>query len=175
MAVNACWSGMLLSHYNKTFFSCLSSFMLFILCNIILTLSVPNLRRHLSPFSFLTNYRLKRSLYVKLKDWMSNSADGSYEPSHLDLCCLQKPVIIACGSERVNVCLFLIARKDKLILKYYYTRQLFLLTTTRHRFPKNTKHEDGCVGVFIAHKALKRTAWTFSWFIAVILNYFLKY
>ena len=25
-----------------------------------------------------------------------------YEPSHLDLCCLQKPVIIACGSERVN-------------------------------------------------------------------------
>ena len=24
------------------------------------------------------------------------------EPSHLDLCCLQKPIIIACGSERVN-------------------------------------------------------------------------
>ena len=23
------------------------------------------------------------------------------EPSHLDLCCLQKPIIIACGSERV--------------------------------------------------------------------------
>ena len=26
-----------------------------------------------------------------------------YERSHLDLCCLQKRVIIACGSERVNV------------------------------------------------------------------------
>ena len=24
------------------------------------------------------------------------------EPSHLDLCYLQKPIIIACGSERVN-------------------------------------------------------------------------
>ena len=25
------------------------------------------------------------------------------EPSHLDLCCLQKPIVIACGSERVKV------------------------------------------------------------------------
>ena len=24
------------------------------------------------------------------------------EPSHLDLCCLQKPIIITCGSERVK-------------------------------------------------------------------------
>ena len=24
------------------------------------------------------------------------------EPSHLDLCCLQKPIIIDCGSERVK-------------------------------------------------------------------------
>ena len=37
---------------------------------------------------------------------MSNSVDpyetAHYEPSHLDLCCLQKkPIIIACGSERV--------------------------------------------------------------------------
>ena len=45
---------------------------------------------------FLTNYRLERSLYVKLKDWMSNSVDPDetdhYEPSHLDLCCLQKSI-----------------------------------------------------------------------------------
>ena len=39
---------------------------------------------------------------------MSNSVDpdetAHYEPSHLDLCCLlQKPIIIACGSERVRV------------------------------------------------------------------------
>ena len=37
---------------------------------------------------------------------MSNSVDldetDHYEPSHLDLCCLQQPVIIACGSERVK-------------------------------------------------------------------------
>ena len=41
---------------------------------------------------------------------MSNSVDpdetAHYEPSHLDLCCLQKPVIIACGSERVKVFVF---------------------------------------------------------------------
>ena len=37
--------------------------------------------------------------------WMSNSRDPdemAYEPSHLDLCCLQKRIIIASGSERVN-------------------------------------------------------------------------
>ena len=49
---------------------------------------------------------MERSLYVKLKDWMSNSVDpdetAHYEPSHLDLRCLQKPIIIAFGSERVK-------------------------------------------------------------------------
>ena len=38
---------------------------------------------------------------------MSNSVDpdemAHYEPSHLDLCCLQKLIIITCGSERVKV------------------------------------------------------------------------
>ena len=37
---------------------------------------------------------------------MSNSVDpdeiAHYEPSHLDLRCLQKSIIIACGSERVK-------------------------------------------------------------------------
>ena len=41
---------------------------------------------------------------------MSNSVDPDetdpYEPSHLDLCCLQKPIIITCGSERVNETLY---------------------------------------------------------------------
>ena len=55
---------------------------------------MPNFRRNLSPaffltfFFFFTNYRLERSLYN--------------EPSHLDLCCLHKPIIIARGSERVK-------------------------------------------------------------------------
>ena len=57
-------------------------------------------------FFFLTNYRLERSFYVKLKDSMSNRVDpdktAHYEPSHLDLRCLQKPMITAYGSERVN-------------------------------------------------------------------------
>ena len=30
------------------------------------------------------------------------------EASHLDLCCLQKPIFIACGSERVNDVSFLV-------------------------------------------------------------------
>ena len=41
---------------------------------------------------FLTNYRFERSLYVKLKVWMSNSVDPeetAHEPSPPDLCRLQ--------------------------------------------------------------------------------------
>ena len=54
-------------------------------------------------FFFKMNYRLERSLYVKLKDWMSNSVYlDETEPSQLDLCCFQKSIIIACGSERVK-------------------------------------------------------------------------
>ena len=61
-------------------------------------------------FSNLTNYRLERYIYVKLKDWMSNSVDPD-ETAHwavssgcmLDVCCLQKPIIIAYGSERVKM------------------------------------------------------------------------
>ena len=110
----------------------------------LLTLSVPNFRRHLSSaFFILTNFRLERRLYVKSKDWMSNSVDpdetahwavsfGSMlfakaysfliEPSHLDLCCLQKPIIIACGSERVkhikiDLCCVKIASSNKENLK----------------------------------------------------------
>ena len=56
-------------------------------------------------FSILTNYSLETHLYLKL----SNSIDAlSYrqieliEPSHLDLCCLQKPIIIVFGSERIK-------------------------------------------------------------------------
>ena len=36
---------------------------------------------------------------------MSNCLDPdemAHEPSHLDLCCLQKPIIITCDSERVK-------------------------------------------------------------------------
>ena len=64
-----------------------------------LTLSVPD-------FFFFLNFQLEISLYVKLKDWMSNSVDpdetAHFEPSHLDLRCLQNPIIIAYGSEGVN-------------------------------------------------------------------------
>ena len=38
--------------------------------------------RSMSAFLFLTNYRLKRSLYVKLKDGMSNSVDPD-ETAHM--------------------------------------------------------------------------------------------
>ena len=37
---------------------------------------------------------------------MANSIDpdetAHYEPSHLNLCCLQKPITMACGSEKVK-------------------------------------------------------------------------
>ena len=43
---------------------------------------------------------------------MLNSVDpdetAHYEPSHLDMCCFHKPIIIACGSERVKHNLFYI-------------------------------------------------------------------
>ena len=49
---------------------------------------------------------MERSLYVKFKDCTSNSVDpdetAHHEPSHLDLCCLQKPIIIDYGSEVVK-------------------------------------------------------------------------
>ena len=65
---------------------------------------------------------MKRSLYVKLKDCMSNSVDpdetAHYEPSHLDLRCLLKPIIIACGSEKHQSQL-----KDD-ILKYISFREI---------------------------------------------------
>ena len=63
---------------------------------------MPNFRLHLSSALFLEiNYRLEISLYIKLKEVMSNSWDH-YEPSHLDLRCLQMPIIIAYGREWVN-------------------------------------------------------------------------
>ena len=50
---------------------------------------------------------MERSLYVKLKDCMPNSIDpdetAHYEPSHLDLRCLQKAIVIARGNEKVNL------------------------------------------------------------------------
>ena len=33
---------------------------------------------------------------------MSNSVDPDETAHNLDLCCLQKPIVISCGSERVN-------------------------------------------------------------------------
>ena len=36
------------------------------------------------------------------------------EPSYLDLCCLLKPIIIACGSERVN------SAQDKLVIFFLF-------------------------------------------------------
>ena len=62
------------------------------------TLPVPNFR-HLSYalFFFKQTIDWKEVLYVKLKDWMSNSVDpdetAHYEPSHLDLRYLQMPVL----------------------------------------------------------------------------------
>ena len=43
-------------------------------------------------------------IHKELKCWMSKSVDpdetAHYEPSHLDLRCLQKLIYFACGSEK---------------------------------------------------------------------------
>ena len=50
--------------------------------------------------AFFFKVSTRKKVYAKLKDWMSNNVDH-YEPSHLDLRCLQKPFIIAYDSEKV--------------------------------------------------------------------------
>ena len=62
---------------------------------------------------------------------MSDSVDpdetAHYEPSHLDLCCLQKPIIIACGSERVND-VYEVAKSHNIALHVPTTQTFYLQT-----------------------------------------------
>ena len=64
---------------------------------------------------------------------MSNSVDpdemAQYEPSHLDLCCLQKPIIIACGSK--SLLLLPVAVKE---LKKDNIAEMVLLTLSSPSF-----------------------------------------
>ena len=54
-------------------------------------------------FFFLINYRLERSLYVKLKNWNSNSADPD-ETAHISYeSTLFAKTYIIYGSERVKL------------------------------------------------------------------------
>ena len=61
---------------------------------------------------------------------MSNSVDPDetvhYEPSNLDLCCLKKPIIIARGSERVNVCFLELSEEFSRDLEQNRTEQNFI-------------------------------------------------
>ena len=75
-----------------------------------LTVSVPDFWQFVVCFFILFHFNkpsLGKEFYVKLKDWMSNSVDldetAHNEPSHLDLCFLRKPIVIAYGSERVKL------------------------------------------------------------------------
>ena len=70
---------------------------------------------------------------------MSNSVDPDetdHEPSHLDLRCLQKPIIIACGSERVNpwpskMCpVNILIRQRKIKQLLLIRRKLIIVTVT---------------------------------------------
>ena len=69
---------------------------------------------------------------------MSNSMDpdetAHYEPSHLDLCCLQKPIIIAYGSERVEPHFYIV----KLGFSVVYIIFLILLKK-KHKKTKQKK------------------------------------
>ena len=72
---------------------------------------MPNFRRQLSSAFFLNKLSLGKKFICKAERLNVKSVDPDekayYEPSHLDLCCLQKPIINACGSERVKVSLYL--------------------------------------------------------------------
>ena len=78
----------------------------FVLSWSFLTPSVPNFRRQLSSAFFFNKLLLEKKFIRKVERLNVKQSrsrwDGSYEPSHLDLCCLQKPISIACGSEKVK-------------------------------------------------------------------------
>ena len=70
---------------------------------------MPNFRRHLSCafffFFFFCQTPAGKKCICKVERLTNRGdTDGTarYELSHLDPCCLQKPVIIACSSERVK-------------------------------------------------------------------------
>ena len=80
---------------------------------------------------------------------MSNSVDpdetAHYEPSHLDLRCLQMPIIIAYGSERVNV----FREAAELLLKHqligilnHYTRIYVMIWNPMLRFSVSVGQKD---------------------------------
>ena len=46
------------------------------------------------------------------------------EPSHMDLCCLQKPIIMACGSERVKLGLLISLGYQGLLYPLEYQQAL---------------------------------------------------
>ena len=60
-------------------------------------------------FFFFNKLPLEKKLIRKVErlnvKQRRSRSDGSYEPSHLDLCCLQKPIIIVCGSESYGITL----------------------------------------------------------------------
>ena len=74
-------------------------------------------------FFILTNCRLERRLYVKLKDWMSNSVDqdetAQWAVSSGSML-FAKPIFIACGSERVKRLALWVNFSADDILKYIF-------------------------------------------------------
>ena len=87
-------------------------------CFLFLTLSLPYFRRHVSSTFVLNKLSIGKKFTCKVekkkkkknknkKNSMTNSVDqdetAHNEPSHLDLCCLQRPIIIAGGSDRVKL------------------------------------------------------------------------
>ena len=62
---------------------------------------MPNFRRHLSSaFLFFNKLSLEKKFICKVKGLNVKQCWFIWELSHLDLCCLQKSIIIARGSER---------------------------------------------------------------------------
>ena len=68
---------------------------------------------------------------------MSNSMDPdetAHEPSHLDLCSLQKPIITDCGSERVKMD-FIVIVKRKLAFEHTKNTQIQIILRMHRVLP----------------------------------------
>ena len=81
----------------------------------------------------------------KVEKLNANSIDSDetahHEPSHLDLCCLQKPIIIAYRSERVS----LVSRNGELVA----LPSTYLLTSARNENSNHRAHPCSPIIVFV--------------------------
>ena len=87
-----------------------------------------------------------------------NSDETAHEPSHLDLCCLQKPNIIACGSERVNILHNMVcSHSDKHVGQISESDKMALIVA--HFYAEILSHKV----IIMKSQSIARVMWLFWW------------